>query len=213
MYKHIIWDWNGTLLNDVSECVQMVNQLLAARKLPVLSVERYRDEVDFPVINFYRRLGFTFETESYEEVAHEYIAGYITQVPKCRLQAGAVEVLQNLNEAGYTHSLLSAYHQQRLKEAVALFGLTKWFIKQVGLNDYYAHSKVENGKRWIQELPYPVNEVLFVGDMLHDYEVAQAMGVDCVLLTCGHQSKKKLTRCGVPMFDGLYDLKDWLLQK
>ncbi len=210
MYKHIIWDWNGTLLNDAAECVATVNRLIAARNLPALTLERYREEVDFPVVNFYRHLGFTFTTETFEEVAHEYMEGYIQQVPNCRLQEGAVEILRTLSEAGYSHSLLSAYHHQRLEEAVDYFGLRKWFIRLIGLNDYYAHSKVENGKKWIRELPFPKQEVVFVGDMLHDYEVASAMGVDCILLTCGHQSRNQLERCGVLVLDSLSEAADRL---
>jgi len=209
-YKHIIWDWNGTLLNDVAECVSVVNELLRERGLPHLTVERYRDEVDFPIVDFYKRLGFTFETETYEEVAKVYMAGYIRHVPRCSLQAGAIEVLEQFTKAGFTHSVLSAYHQKRLEEAVDYFGLRKWFTGLVGLDDYYAHSKKDNGKRWLAKQHMDPREVLFVGDMLHDFEVSQAMGVDCVLLTYGHQSRGRLSRCGVPLFDSLSEMASWL---
>ncbi|HEX9978007.1 MAG TPA: HAD hydrolase-like protein, partial [Acidimicrobiia bacterium] len=105
--RHVIWDWNGTLLDDVRECVAVVNFLLAARHLPPLTLEKYRDCVDFPVVNFYRQLGFIFEGETFEQVAHEYIAGYLNMVPRCSLHDGARETLDALAGAGFTHSLLS----------------------------------------------------------------------------------------------------------
>jgi len=209
-YKHLIWDWNGTLLDDVGQCVKVVNVLLAKRDLPPLTVEKYREQIDFPIINFYRRLGFDFTAESYESVAHEYMKLYIRQVPQCRLQKGTGKILTRLTRRGITHSLLSAYHQQRLEEAVDHFHLRQWFIKLIGLNDYYAHSKIENGRQWIRELQYDSQDVLFIGDMCHDYEVAQAMGIDCVALTCGHQSRDRLSSLGITIFDSLEEVAGFL---
>jgi phosphoglycolate phosphatase len=210
-YRHIIWDWNGTLLDDAKECVAVVNSLLAARNLPPLTLEKYRDGVDFPVVNFYRQLGFTFQTESFEDVAHEYIEKYLAKIPQCSLQIGAADILDKLTAAGFSHSLLSAYQQKLLKEAVDFFGLTDHFIAMIGLDDVYARGKLENGKRWIKKLHVPPDQVIFVGDMLHDFEVARAMSVDCVLLTCGHQSRDRLAPCNVPIFDSLTALADWLI--
>jgi len=203
-YKHIIWDWNGTLLDDVGE-------LLSERGLEKLTVERYHDLFDFPAIEFYRRLGMNFETESYEELARDYMARYTQKVPHCRLQSGAEQTLRRLSDAGLTHSVLSAYHQERLDEAVDHFNLRSWFVKVVGLNDFYAHSKVENGKQWVQELGCPLPDVLFIGDTKHDYEVATAMGVDCALLTCGHQPRYRLKTCPVPLFDSLEEATEKIL--
>jgi len=210
-YKHIIWDWNGTLLDDVEQCIDVVNEMLKVRGLPVLSRQRYRAHLDFPVIDFYRFLGFDFEAESYKAMANEYIEKYVRRVPRCRLRTGAEAILASLTQAGYTHSVLSAYHQQRLEEAVAHFGLSRWFVRLIGLNDYYAHSKVENGRRWVRVLPYEAEKILFIGDTRHDHEVAQAMGVDCVLLSGGHQAPERLRPCGVRLFDTLGEIERYLL--
>jgi len=212
-YRHIIWDWNGTLLNDVDECITVANELLRRRGLPELTREKYLAYLDFPVINFYRLLGFDFQKESYKDVAHEYMDKYVLHVPKCRLQEGAREVLQQLTEAGFTHSVLSAYHQKRLEEAVNHFKLNSWFIKLIGLDDYYAHSKLEYGKKWINELEYSPEEIVFIGDTRHDYDVAQELGVDCILLSCGHQSPERLKDCGSELFDSLRDVQTYLLQR
>lgn len=210
-YRHIIWDWNGTLLSDVAEVVATVDDLLARRLLPPLTVERYMEIFDFPVIDFYRRLGFTFQTETYEAMAQDYIDTYLTFLPRCRLQPGALENLQVFQHAGLTQSVLSAYHQNRLEEAIKLFGLEAYFIRWVGLNDYCAHSKVDSGKRWLAQLPHDSREVLLIGDTSHDVEVAGQMGIDCVLLTCGHQPARRLAGCGVPLFASLADIRQFVL--
>lgn len=210
VYKHVIWDWNGTLLDDVDECVGVVNGMLSRRGLASLTVERYRELFGFPLIEFYRALGFDLEKESFDVVAREYHESSVERVRYCQLQRGAEEVLTAVAGAGMTQSLLSAYEQERLKEAADFFGVGKWFVAMVGLNDYYAHSKVENGLRWVEQAGYRLDEILLVGDTTHDYEVAQEIGVDCVLLTCGHQVRGRLAECGVRLCDSLGQLESFL---
>ncbi len=210
-YRHIIWDWNGTLLDDVRECLAVLNELLRRRELPLLTEKQYRARFDFPVIDFYIGMGFDLVKESFDDIAHEYHAGYIQKVKECRLQPNARQVLRTFDEAGLSQSLLSAYQHERLKEAVAFFNLDVHFSKLIGMNDYYAHSKVENGKRWVKELAYNPGEILFVGDTCHDHEVAQAMGTDCILVTFGHQNRDRLSPCGVPLLDSLLDVQQFVL--
>lgn len=61
MIKHIIWDWNGTLLDDVGLSLEAINIVLARYNLPPLRKERYLEIFTFPVIEYYRELGFNFE--------------------------------------------------------------------------------------------------------------------------------------------------------
>ena len=57
-YKHIIWDWNGTLLDDTWLCVEGINQALIKRNLTPISEDRYREVFTFPVRDYYKKLGF-----------------------------------------------------------------------------------------------------------------------------------------------------------
>ena len=86
------------------------------------------------------------------------------------------------------------------------FNLTDYFIKVIGLNDYYAASKIDNGKRWIAQLDCPPEQTLLVGDTVHDYEVATQIGVDSVLMDFGHQTREKLLTCGAEILNSLTQL-------
>ncbi len=59
--KQLIWDWNGTLLDDVRMCVNVMNVLLDKYALPELTCEKYKQVFDFPVKDYYANLGFDFE--------------------------------------------------------------------------------------------------------------------------------------------------------
>ena len=205
-YKHIMWDWNGTLLNDAWMAVNVINETLSKRAMPTISLEHYQEIFGFPVIDYYRRLGFDFVAESFEKVGTEFIEGY----ERCRynvdLHPGVRTTLEALNQLGVTHSILSAYKQQTLDELVMHHDLTKFFIKIYGLDNHYAHSKVDNGIAWMKELGLEPEKVLFIGDTPHDYEVAQAINVDCVLITGGHQTRKALVATGARVVDRVGDI-------
>jgi len=205
-YRHVIWDWNGTLLNDAWLCVDCMNRLLRRRGLEELTVERYQETFDFPVVEYYRRLGFDFTRETFEAAGTEFIAEYERRKTECELQPHARETVAALRAAGLTQSVLSAYRQDTLERFVTHFGLRDSFLRLVGLQDHYAAGKVDLGRRWIAELPNDPSEVLMVGDTTHDAETARAMGVDCVLVPGGHNTPERLAACGVPVLGSLRDL-------
>lgn len=205
-YKHIIWDWNGTLLNDASMAVEVINNVLAKRNMPTISHTRYVEIFGFPVIDYYRRLGFDFQDESFEIIGTEFIDGYETKKFEVDLHAGARQTLQKLKDFGISHSILSAYKQSFFEELIDHFDLRDMFLRVIGLDNHYAHSKVENGIQWMSELEFETDDVLFVGDTEHDYEVAEAIGVDCVLIPGGHQTRTKLESTGCMVIDSIEDL-------
>ena len=69
-YTHIIWDWNGTLLDDVDWCVRSVNKMLEKRKKSRLkALCDYHNVFCFPIIEYYKNVGFDLDYESFEELA------------------------------------------------------------------------------------------------------------------------------------------------
>lgn len=191
-YRHIVWDWNGTLLDDLDYCIAVMNGLLARRNLPLLDRARYHELFDFPVRDYYDRLGFDAGRDSFEQLSVEFISAYDAHRWDCRLHPAAPEILAAVTRAGATQSILSAYRQETLHEIVAHFGLLPHFIRLTGLDNIYAHGKAELGRAWLAELALPPAEVLLVGDTLHDLDVARQLGIDCVLVAAGHHPAARL---------------------
>jgi phosphoglycolate phosphatase len=206
-YRHVIWDWNGTLLDDVDLCVDLMNGLLRRRGLPVMDRARYLAVFDFPVSVYYRRLGFDFSRDTFEQLSVEFIAGYDARRWEARLYPLARETLAAIQRAGVTQSVLSAYRGETLREIVAHFGLLPHFVRLTGLDNIYAHSKTELGRAWVAELGIPPGDILLVGDTLHDLEVARELGVDCVLVAGGHHPAERLRRATDHVMDDLGALR------
>jgi phosphoglycolate phosphatase len=205
-YDHIIWDWNGTLLDDAHLCVDILNGLMRTRNLSPTTPQQYQEEFDFPVKNYYERMGFDFSKESFDTVATEFIVEYDRRRFQCPLQESAVRTLEAIRSEGLSQSVLSAYQQHRLTEIIEYFGLTRFFTHLVGLNDHYAASKVELGRLFVEDFHIAREKILLVGDTTHDFEVAKSAGIHCVLIPSGHHSLKKLQSCGVDVFPDLGSL-------
>ena len=206
VYRHLIWDWNGTLLDDAWLCRDIMNGQLRKRGLPALSAERYEAIFDFPVEGYYQKVGFDWKKESFEEAGTEFIVEYEKRKTECRLQIGAKELLKCVESAGLSQAVLSAYSHGFLETFLGHFGVRSHFRSVAGSRNHYAEGKVEDGLRMLQELHVSPSETLLIGDTTHDAEVARAMGVGCVLIPSGHNSRDRLDRCGVEVVAGLGDL-------
>jgi phosphoglycolate phosphatase len=207
-YRHIIWDWNGTLLDDTGLCASLISGMLVERGKPACPRERLRELFDFPVIRFYERLGFDLHTESFEAISEVYIARYYAAVRSCGLQPGAVELLAALDARGVGQSILSAAHQDHLQDIVAHYGLDHYFAALNGIDTILGTGKTARARAWMERLGGAPGEVLLIGDTLHDYEVAAAIGVDCRLVACGAHPPERLAQTPAPVHADLRALGD-----
>jgi phosphoglycolate phosphatase len=202
-YRHLIWDWNGTLLDDLDLSIAVMNTLLTRRDLPRLDRARYHALFDFPVRRYYERLGFDPARDSFEQLSVEFIGGYDAQRLQASLHRDAARTLTAVRAAGLGQSLLSAYRHETLHEIVGHFGLTPHFEHIAGLDNIHAHSKVALGRELVARLALDPAEILLVGDTLHDLEVARDLGVACALVAAGHHPRDRLRTGGAPVYDDL----------
>lgn len=196
----VLWDWNGTLLDDVDLCVDALNRLLAAHGYPQrYDHAAYKAIFGFPIEDYYRRAGFDFARHPFPVLAERYMADYIPASAACPLAPGAKGALAALQAAGVRQVILSASPLSTLQAQVAQRGITDYFDRLLGLGDIYAKSKVELGLAYLAENGFDPARAVMVGDTVHDREVAQALGVGCVLVACGHQPESVLRAAGAPV--------------
>jgi phosphoglycolate phosphatase len=204
--KGIIWDWNGTLLNDANLAVHTMNQMLGKRGLPLLSVDQYKSVFTFPIKEYYQRIGFDFQKEPFEVPANEFIGLYYQEWMNCRLHRGSVNVLQYFKDAGLKQFVLSAMEQQVLDKCLKYYEIDGFFQFVLGLDNIYASSKIENGLQLISEQQLNASELVLIGDTVHDYEVATELGCHCILIADGHQSKEVLQSTGTIVLGSMVQL-------
>ena len=209
-YDHIIWDWNGTLLDDAWLCVDVMNQMLAERKMPLISLDKYRNIFNFPVKDYYGALGFNFNNEPFEEVGMEFMILYNQRQNECDLHPEVIGLLNRIKYLDYSQSILSAREQTELRHETRERKVDQFFQLIYGLDDHYAHGKTDVGIKLLEDLAIPIARLLFIGDTLHDSEVADELMIDCILLPNGHQSKERLEKCHHPVMHSLSELLNLL---
>lgn len=210
-YKHIIWDWNGTLLDDAWLCVEILNTMLTGRKMKLTTLEQYQNDFDFPVFDYYVKLGFNFSFEKFDDIAREYISSYQSHFHKCSLRGGVLDFINKLKNIGLAQSVLSASQHSSLLTALEKYELKHLFENISGLDDYYARGKVDLGRKLMKNLSAEGKDILLIGDTTHDYHVACELGADCLLLPAGHQSLKRLKACGARVCDNLNEAYNCLV--
>ena len=206
MYKTIIWDWNGTLLDDLELSLGATNSLLEDRNLPKLSVDKYKDIFKFPVIDYYKEAGFDFNKEPFEIPARQYMDIYHASEHTTRLFPDVINTLTYLKENSYRQIVLSAMEDRNLKKMIRNAGIAEFFDGVYGIKDDFAREKVTLGKQLIKNLNLNPEECIMIGDTLHDAEVAEQCGFDCILYSGGHVSKQRLKTKGVPIIERLSDI-------
>jgi len=192
--KHIIWDYNGTLLNDIDLCVDMINIVLERRKLPTITKQQYKEVFDFPVKNYYEVIGFDFSIEPFDIVGTEFIEEYNNNTNRFILHDGVIDILDTIKSLGIPQSVLSARLQASLHQELNDFGINKYFDHIFGLSDHYANGKLELGRQLMNRIDVEPKNILLIGDTLHDMDVAKELGISELLISNGHQNYDRLSK-------------------
>ena len=91
-YKYVIWDWNGTLLDDVGAALASVNDMLALRGKEPIDLVRYRECIGVPIIKFYEQV-FDMANDDYQLIIKQFNEGYARHELDCGLSEGAETAL------------------------------------------------------------------------------------------------------------------------
>lgn len=202
-YNHVVWDWNGTLLDDAALCVRVMNQMLSHRGLPGISMDFYCAVLEFPVVRYYETLGFDFSRYPFEEVSDEFVSLYQAGWRDCKLQNGALDTLRELKMLGVGQSVLSASKGEHLAAQLDYYGVRPLLDAVSGADNHHGRGKLELAADHVGALGLDKKQVLFIGDTQHDAEVAKEAGCDCLLVSFGHYSRERLEGLGLPIADSM----------
>jgi phosphoglycolate phosphatase len=210
-FDHVVWDWNGTLLDDARFCIDIMNELLRRRGLPGISMDFYKAVIEFPVSIYYEKLGFDFGVEPFEPVSDEYISLYQAGWRCCPLQQGAYDVMTALKTSGVGQSVLSASLSGHLLEQLAFFGICDHFDAITGADNHHGRGKLHIAKEHAAAIGVDLDRILFIGDTQHDAEVAAKAGCNCLLVSFGHYGLERLKHIGPPVAGSMQEVLSYIL--
>ena len=204
-YQYIIWDWNGTIMDDVGIALDAVNDMLSQWCRPVISLKEYRKAIDTPIIHFYEHF-FDMKETSFDWIAVRFNEYYAAHQEDLSLQEGVLEKLEEFRQKGCRQIILSSSSEAIIKRYAQSYGIEKYFEAVLGADNLLSESKIQRAVRYFGENQIDLTHAVLVGDTVHDFEVAQELGTDCVLLACGHQDRDSLAACGCPVYE---NIREW----
>jgi phosphoglycolate phosphatase-like HAD superfamily hydrolase len=204
---HIVWDWNGTLFDDRDAILDATNEVFHTYGLPPMELDHYRSVYRRPIWDSYARiLGRVLEDGEWERIDAAFHDSYHRLMERCRLAAGARQVIDALAGDGHTQSVLSMWRHDRLSVAVRELGLGLAFRRVDGLRPEEAGGeKAEFMVRHLAALDADPADVVMIGDSVDDAIAARHVGARAILYTGGLQSRADLDRLGVPVIERLSD--------
>lgn len=185
--RALVWDWNGTLLDDVDAGLTTTNQVLTEFGLPGLDGrDAYRRSFGFPIRDFYSRLGFAAD-EHFTAASTRYVEIFPVVLARSRLQQHAAEVLAAVRRRGVAQVLISATVTDALHRQLAPHPVAALVDEVLGSSDPLNPSKQDVVSDWLGAQPWRPDQVLMVGDTNHDEEIAALLGTRFARFTGGHQ--------------------------
>lgn len=207
---HVIWDWNGTLIDDAPLACEILNEVLGRRNLGAVAFETYRSIYAHPVSRIYEAAGCDLQKYPIEVLSTEWHDAYYNRLPEIPLQEGAMRALDYFRRRGCAQLILSALPHSILLASVSRLGVEGYFKDIVGLNDNLARNKLDNGRKMMEKSGAGPEGTIMIGDCGLDVEVASRLGVRCFLVSRGYESPERLENYRCPLFESLDQVVDFM---
>ncbi len=206
----VLWDWNGTLLDDPRLCLDVLNETIVEYGCEAISFERFREIYQHPLTNMYEALGFDLEKTPFLQLSKDWHERYVPRSMTAPLYECAIPLLERFQLLGKKQHILSALPQHLLEAAVAERKIGGYFGSVRGSQKAGELEKGAGGRALLHELGVESNTVVLIGDSSHDAEVAKELGIGCLLHSDGLESAARLRKHGLPVLERLSELMNFL---
>lgn len=202
--RHLVWDWNGTLLDDLQLIIVATNAAFAAVDGPEITADHHRKRFRRPIADYYSEvLGRPVGADEFDRLNKVFHDAYQAALPGCGLTADA---RQALGEWSGTQSLLSMWYHDELLPTVAGYRLAGHFRRIDGLQNHLGGVVDHKGPHLARHLAaqeLDPSRVVLIGDTVDDAHAAAAAGAACVLYSGGFTDPAVLRATGAPVAESL----------
>ncbi|GIJ53730.1 HAD family hydrolase [Virgisporangium aurantiacum] len=201
---HLVWDWNGTLLNDLEPVVEATNAAFALVGGPVVDADEHRRDFRRPIVDYYAYvLGRPIDAAEFVRLDRVFHDTYRTRLVDCALADDAIEAI---NAWPDTQSLLSMFFHDELVPEVTRRGLVDRLARVDGLRAQVGGGhKAEHLKEHLAALDVAGEDTVLIGDSIDDAHAADEVGAAVVLYTGGFTDPEVLRASGYPVADTLIE--------
>ena len=198
MIKLVVWDWNGTIIDDVGITVQAVNSgVLPLLNLPEMTVSEYQDVFEVPIINNYLNLGVS-EAEFHEKseaISQAFHSHYEPLAARAHTRRNIRSALLRLQQTGVQSIILSNHTLEGIYLQLARLELEKFFVTVLANDDIeqvHHTGKQHRVENYLSQYYFQPDEVAIVGDTAEEISIGKKLGLHTIAVTGGFSSRARL---------------------
>ncbi len=212
MIKNIIFDFNGTILDDAYLCYSCEKNLIGnPPNFKDFTFDIYRDIFCHPITDYYDILGLTDEEYHFDELNKNFFDQYQERYKdEVKLFDGVKETLTYFKNKGYRLFILSATEINLLKEQLEFLGILHYFDDLIASTKKDSQGKKEYGKVFVDKYGLNKENSILIGDTTHDFETAEHLNVNVLLFDQGHNSKKQLEKLNAPIVSSYLEIRNYV---
>ena len=209
-FDYIIWDWNGTIVDDAWVFVDVMNFFLKKKGLPQTSLDDYKQNFCFPIQDYWRGLGFRFNDKDFDLLNKLFIEEYQKRIFLPKLQPGIVSLIQNISKLKKRQFILSASENSLLHKSVSFYKINYLFSDILGVDNLNAVGKIPLARALCKKNKINLKKTLIIGDTEYDLDVAQSLGCMALLVSYGHTEYKRLLNLNVSLAQSVKEIEKFL---
>lgn len=198
--KHIVWDWNGTLLDDLGIVIESVNVSIGRLGREPIDEDGYRSHFTRPVRAFYDSLfARSISDDEWEVLNETFHAEYYARVDRADLTVDTVEALDLVEGRSWAQSLLSMSPQAWLEDVVSRKGVASRFTMVDGLRGPTGGVKARHLAEHLEAQGLEARNTVVIGDTPDDALAAREVGAIPILYDGGSHHLPTLQGIGAPV--------------
>lgn len=184
-YKNWIFDWSGTIVDDMALVVDATNHVMAHYKKPQFDRESFRSSFRLPYGEWYAEI---IPNVPLEEIEQHFRKGFELSAARVPVLPYAREFLEALKAGAKRIFVCTSMDTAAFEDQASSHKLDHFFQQ--------TYSSVLNKKKLItqilQEHQLTPSETIFIGDMIHDIETAHHGEIDSLAVLTGYNTKAEL---------------------
>lgn len=199
MIKLAVFDWNGTLFDDLDANLVGANKALALFGHDAITTEDYQTRFTFPILHFYVNCGIS--TDDYlarhEEAADAFLETYEDEALNCSLREGTIDLLEWLQSEGVHCMILSNHLRENVEIQLRRFGIEHLF-DGISCNTerdaamISSLNKQDRLRAYIKDHDFDLSQSFIIGDSFEEPELARDFGMTGFNISGGCLSTERL---------------------
>jgi phosphoglycolate phosphatase len=196
--KHIVFDWNSTLLDDVHALHIATNRLLESEGVKPVTMEFFQDHYDIPFRRLYHNLGLGDDgvRRLIDRQNLDFHDHYETLAATTSLRQGANEILNHATQQGVKSYILSNHLVEPIRTQLRRLQVDHHFSEVLAYENrgkqFRDMTKGEKLRQYRAAEGWPDHQAIIIGDSVEEIEIAREQNMKSVAITGGCVSEQRL---------------------